>query len=138
MPVNAFNNDIKDSVGRGDIAKGLNPAVNYTFDVSAKTLEVTDASDYPTDDFRTIANLTVTDGNGKKVVGSIGSGDPDESPTDAATLNVSTLDASEGFRLDVTLVSDQRLTADGHANLRGDVDATGAVGSWAKGADIAG
>lgn len=137
-PVNAFDNDIKDKVGHGDIAKGLEPAVNYTYNVSAKTIEVSDASEYPDDDFRKIANLTVHDGNGKQVTGSIGSGDPDESPTDSTTLSVSTLDASEGFIISATIVTNKRLTADGHANIRGDVNAAGSLASWAKGADING
>jgi hypothetical protein len=107
---------------------GFVPSVTFEYDANAGTIAVTDASTYPAGDARKIINLRVSDKNGDKVAGNISEADGD----DAVTIDVSTLDLSEGYRIDATVVTIAGCISDGHAGRIGMLITEGAIGSWDK------
>lgn len=128
---NAFSNEnLKDTVGEVFTA-GFTPSITFVYDPDAKTVAVTDASTYPTGDYRKAVNITITDKNGKRVRGAIGTDNAAESLPDAATIDVSSLDLSGGLFVQAAVVSNNRLIGDGHANEVAVAALTGALGSWA-------
>ena len=127
--MSAFDNsNLKDNLCGGCECTDFVPSVTFSYNAGAKTIAVTDASTYGTGNARKIVNLRVSDKNGDKVAGNIAENDGD----DAVTIDVSTLDLSEGYRIDATVVSSAGCISDGHAGRIGMLITTGAIGSWDK------
>lgn len=127
--MSAFDNsNLKDNLCGGCDCTGFTPDVAFSFDANAKTITVTDNSTYGSGDARKIAHVRVTDKNGKKAVGNIAANDGD----DAITVSVADLDLSEGFRIDVTVVTTAGCISDGHAGRIGMALTAGSIGSWDK------
>lgn len=127
--MSAFDNsNLKDNLCGGCECTGFVPNVTFVYDANAHTITATEASTYAAGDARKIANLRVTDKNGDKVAGNISEADGD----DAVTIDVSSLDLSEGFRIDATVVSTGGCVSDGHAGRIGMLITSGAIGSWDK------
>lgn len=122
------NSNLINNLCGGCECTGFVPSVTFTYDSNAGTITVTDASTYPAGDARKIVNLRVSDKNGTKVAGSIAENDGD----DAVTIDVSTLDLSEGYRVDATVVTTAGCISDGHAGRIGMLITNGAIGSWDK------
>lgn len=83
----------------------LEPAVDYAYDADGATLQVNDTSAYGAY-ARKRVNIYATDVNGDTVTDSMSSG------VSTKTLDVSSLDPSEGFNLRVTVVSSSGDIAD--------------------------
>lgn len=122
------NSNLINNLCGGCECTGFVPAVTFSYNSGAGTITVTEASTYAAGDARKIANLRVSDKNGTKVAGSISEADGD----DAVTIDVSSLDLSEGYRIDATVVSTAGCISDGHAGRIGMLIAAGAIGSWDK------
>lgn len=128
--MNAFDNkNLVDGLCGGCDCTGFAASVTFAFNAGAGTITFTDASTYPVGDARKIVNLRVKDKNSKTIDGNIAAGDGD----DAVTVNVSTLDLSEGFELYATVVTDAGCISDGHYGRIGmTASAAGSLGSWDK------
>jgi hypothetical protein len=125
--MNAFDNtNLKTGVCGGCDCSGFVPSVTFTYNSGAKTITVTDATTYPATDDRKIVNLRVCDKNWKTVDGNIAAADGD----DAVTLDVSSLDLSEGFVLNATVLSNGGCISDGHYGRLGMVATAGTLSSW--------
>lgn len=122
------NSNLKTDLCGGCDCSGFIPSVGYTYDAGAGTIALEDNSTYGAGDSRKIVNILVDDKNGKKIAGSILEADGD----DAVTVDVSTLDLSEGFVIRVTVVTVEGCISDGHAGRIGMVIAEGNIGSWDK------
>lgn len=122
------NSNLKTGLCGGCDCTGFIPNITFTYDAGAGTITVTDASTYGAGDSRKIVHIRVTDKDGKKVVSNIAAADGD----DAVTVDVSSLDLSEGFRLDCTVVTDAGCISDGHYGRIGMISAAGTLGSWDK------
>jgi hypothetical protein len=122
------NSNLKDNLCGGCECTGFTPSVTFVYSAGGGTVTVTDASTYPAGDARKIVNLRVTDKAGTKVDGNIAAADGD----DAITMNVSSLDLSEGYRIDATVVTTAGCISDGHAGRIGMLITEGAIGSWDK------
>lgn len=122
------NSNLKTGLCGGCECTGFIPAVTFSYNSGAGTITVTEASTYAAGDARKIVNLRVSDKNGDKVVSNISEADGD----DAVTIDVSTLDLSEGYRLDATVVTTAGCISDGHAGRIGMLITSGAIGSWDK------
>jgi len=126
---NAFDNtNLLSGVCNSCDCTGFVPNVTFTYDANAKTITVTDASTYPNGDDRKIVNLRVCDKNWKTVDGNIASDDGD----DAVTLDVSSLDLSEGFILNGTVVTNAGCISDGHWGRLGMISTSGTLANWDK------
>lgn len=122
------NSNLKTDLCGGCDCSGFVPSVEFTYNAGAGTIAFEDNSTYGAGDGRKIVNILVDDKNGKKIAGSILEGDVD----DAQTLDVSTLDLSEGFVARLTVVTIEGCISDGHAGRIGMLIVTGNVGSWDK------
>lgn len=102
-------------------AVGFEPAVSYEYDPGANTVTVTNASTIPAGDTFVKAKVRVHDMFGKEVRGTI---------TVAATplvVDVSSLDKSKQLALAVTILTTNKIAADGGAY---GLNAAGDVGHW--------
>jgi hypothetical protein len=125
----AFKNDnIIDKLCGGCDCTDFVPAVSFTYDAGAKTITFTDASVYGAGNDRKIVHLGIYDKNGEKVLGNISAADGD----DAVALSTATLDASGGFKLAATVVTDNGCVSDGHAEAVGIAIIAGDLGYWDK------
>lgn len=125
--MNGFSNlPIKDALCGGCNCTGFAPSVAFVYDPTAHTIVFTDNSTYPSADSRKIVQLYVKDDNAKIITGSIASG------ATTATLDVSTLDASQGFILLVTVISASGCLSDGEAYKVGVSVNAGNIGKWDK------
>jgi hypothetical protein len=123
------NSNLKENLCGGCDCTGFIPSVGIAYDANAGTITATDNSTYAAGDARKIVNLRVTDKAGTKVDGNISAADGD----DAVTINVASLDLSEGYRIDATVVTDAGCISDGHAGrVPGMLITTGNIGSWDK------
>jgi hypothetical protein len=125
----AFKNDnIKDKLCGGCDCTGFEPGATFEYDADAGTIVVTDTTSYGSGVDRKIVHVGVYDRNGEKALNSIAAADGD----DAITIDVSDLDASGGFKIMVTVVSDSGCLSDGHAEAVGISITAGDVGYWDK------
>jgi hypothetical protein len=129
MPPVFDNSNLKDNLCGGCDCTGFTPSVGIVYDANAGTITATDNSTYAAGDARKIVNLRVTDKAGDKVDGNISEADGD----DAVTIDVSSLDLSEGYRIDATVVTTAGCISDGHAGrVPGMLITAGNIGSWDK------
>lgn len=127
--MNAFSNEnIKDKLCGGCECSGFAAALAFSYNAGASTITVTDNSTYEAGDARKIVHLKVIDKNGAEVVGNIAAADGD----DAVTLSTATLDASGGFRINATVVTNNGCISDGHAEAIGISVTEGDFGYWDK------
>ena len=128
--MNAFDNtNLKDAACGGCDCTGFVADVTFTYNAGAATITFTDASTYESGAARKIVNLRVKDKDAKTIDGSIADDDGD----DAVTLDLSTLDLSEGFVAYATVLSDKGCISDGHYGKIGmTAAAAGSIGSWDK------
>lgn len=125
----AFSNEnIKDKLCGGCDCAGFVPAVGFTYNAGAKTIEFTDSTVYTSGDSRKIVHLTVYDKDGRKVLGNITAEDVDNK----VTVSTATLDASGGLTLLATVISAEGCLSDGHTNLVGIAITAGSIGYWDK------
>ncbi len=102
---------------------GFTPAVSYAYDAGAKTVTVTDGSTIPAGDTLKKVHVKVMDDFGGEVRDTITvTGAPG-----AKTINVATLDPSNGLKVMATVLTTKMLAADGSAVRIG---AAGSVGRW--------
>lgn len=122
----AFSNaNIKDNLCGGCDCTGFAPALAYTYNEGTGAIVVTDATVYPTGDYRKVIHVSVHDGVNTPVKGSMTSGDVDN----AITLDASGLDDSDGLKLLATIVTNEGCISDGHA---WNIGAAGNFGKWDK------
>lgn len=128
--MNAFDNtNLLTGLCGGCDCTGFSASITFTYNAGAGTITFTDASTYPAGDDRKIVNLRVKDKNSKTIDGNIAAADGD----DAVTLNLSTLDLSEGFEAYATVVTNEGCISDGHYGRIGmTAAAAGSIGSWDK------
>lgn len=128
--MNAFDNtNLVSGLCGGCDCTGFAASITFTYDAGAQTITFTDASTYASEDARKIVNLRVKDKNSKTIDGTITDDDGD----DAVTLDLSTLDLSEGFELYGTVVTNAGCISDGHYGRIGmTASAAGSLGSWDK------
>lgn len=125
----AFKNDnIIDKLCGGCDCSDFAAAVAFSYNAGAKTVTFTDNSSYGAGNARKIVHVGVYDKNGEKVLGSIAANDGDN----AVTLSTASLDASGGFKLAATVVSDNSCISDGHAEAVGISITAGNLGYWDK------
>lgn len=125
----AFKNDnIKDKLCGGCDCTDFTPDVTFAYDADAETVVFTDATVYPSGADRKIVHVGVYDKNGEKALSSIAAADGD----DAVTVSTADLDPSGGFKLAVTVVSDDSCISDGHAEAVGISITDGSIGYWDK------
>lgn len=122
------NSNLKTGLCGGCECTGFVPSVAFEYNAGAGTIAFTDNSTYGAGDGRKIVNILVNDKDGKRIAGSILEADGD----DAVTVNVSTLDLSEGFVARVTVVTIDGCISDGHAGRIGMLITEGNIGSWDK------
>lgn len=122
------NSNLKTDLCGGCDCSGFVPSIGFVYDAGAGTIAFDDNSTYGAGDGRKIVNILVSDKDGKKVAGSILEADGD----DAVTVDVSSLDLSEGFVAQVTVVTIDGCISDGHAGRIGMLITEGNVGSWDK------
>jgi hypothetical protein len=126
--MNAFDNtNLVSGLCGGCDCTGFVASVTFTYNAGAGTITFTDASTYSSGTNRKIVRLRVVDHNGKTIDGNIAAADGD----DAVTVDVSSLDASEGLALKATVVQDDGCISDGHYGRIGmALPAAGTFGSW--------
>lgn len=134
MAANAIDNDnlknYRDDLG----TSGFTPAMDYTYDGTAKEVDVTDQSTYPAGVALKVAHITVHDKFGGQVNGTITPpGDSASGDDSETTIDVSDLDPSKGLDIKAIIVTDDgnevglNLVADGIATCIG---ASGSLGGW--------
>lgn len=128
--MNAFDNtNLVNGLCGGCECTGFSAAVSFSYSSGDGEITFTDASTYGAGDARKIVNVRVKDKNSKTIDGNIAANDGD----DAVTLDVSTLDLSEGFELFATVVTTGGCISDGHYGRIGmTAAAAGSIGSWDK------
>lgn len=125
------NTNLKTNLCGGCDCSSFVPAVSFAYDSNAKTITVTDSTTYGAGVNRKIVNFYIIDKNDKSVVGNI----PHDDGDNAVTVNVASLDLSEGFVIKATVVADNGCISDGHFGKIGMIIAAGSLGSWDKDAD---
>lgn len=88
-------------------AVGFSPSATYEYVPGDQELIVTDTSSVPDGDDIKVIHVRVSDATGAVKYGKI------EAAEGNVTVDVSTLDATDGLTVNVTFVTDNRLTADG-------------------------
>jgi|GEM_PF-1988788 len=126
MAANAIDNSNLKNYRQDQGTIGFNPAVSYSYDATAKEIDLVDESTYPTGVALKIVHVRVHDKFGGEKRGEIqpagGSGESD------VTIDVSGLDVSKGLDITATVVCDDNmLVADGGAY---NIDAAGVLGGW--------
>ena len=126
MAVNAIDNtQLVDYNRQGTPIAIFQPKVSFTYNAGTKVVEAWDGSTFPSGDGLKIAHLSVTDNFGGEVKGSV-------STTGAggkATLDITSLQPSEGIRLTATVITNKGLIADGSFRNMG---AAGDLFRWDK------
>ena len=107
------------------------PAVSYEYDASAKEVDITDDSTFPSGVALRVVHVKVHDKFGNDVSGFIYPVSGSDSGHDGeTTIDVSGLDASRGLIITATVVAnDGKLIADGSAH---DIGAAGDLGARDK------
>lgn len=121
--MNPINNSNLLQMCRDCGAIGFTPVVGYVYDAAAKTVVLTDGSTIPAGDALSKVHVRVHDTFGGEVRDAIvatGGGG-------AKTLDVSTLDASKGLNITVTVLTTGRIAADGSAF---NIGAAGNISRW--------
>lgn len=103
----------------------LEAVVTFEFDAEGETLTLEDETDYDEEDSRKSLNIEVFDKFGKKKTAHLG--EPGEGPTNDIEIDISTLNASEGLSVIVTLVSDKGKFKDGSMQDIGSLKTTGNI-----------
>lgn len=104
------------------------PGATYAYDANAKTITITDTSTLPDDEDIDTLRVTITDSVGGQVhdatINATGG---------TSVIDVSSLDPVAGFVIQLTIVSDSRLVADGSIYAVGSTaPASGTIRYWNK------
>lgn len=129
MAANAVSNDNLKNYRDDQGTTGFTPGVNYTYDASAKEVDVSDGSVFPSGVSLLKTLVRVCDKFGGEVRGTITNPNGSESGDDrTATIDVSSLDASKGLDMMATVIGDDgHLIADGGAY---GLQTAGSLSSW--------
>jgi len=127
--MNGFSNEnIVDRLCGGCECSGFTPKVDLSYVSGTGVLTVTDSSTYPTGDSRKIVHVYARDKNAKKVISSIAAADGDG----VITMDLTSLDKSEGFTIESTVVTANGCISDGHFSGLGIVATASSLGGWDK------
>jgi hypothetical protein len=126
MSVNAVDNSNLKNYRDDQGTTGFTPSVAFAWDAEAKTIDVTDESEYPSGVALKKVAVRVFDNYGGEVRNTLapaeGSGD------DEVTVDVSTLNPAEGLSITATVIADDnKLVADGIAK---NIMASGSLAYW--------
>lgn len=102
------------------------PNITFVYNPGGNTVTFTDASTYPAGDDKAAINFIITDKDGKQVTAKMAGDDAD----DVLAVSTAGLDKSGGLYLQACIVTNKRLTGDGHANQTAVAALTGSLGSW--------
>jgi hypothetical protein len=109
---------------------GFVPTVAFEYDAAAKTIKVKDTSTIPDGDTAKITHFSVIDRMGGEVVAHI---DEDTELDEAGklTIDVSTLNPADGLVINCTVITTNRISADGRAgNQYNGIGAAGNIDHW--------
>jgi hypothetical protein len=107
------------NINRRIAESGAVGAATYSYSSEDNTITVTDASTIASPDSFGIMHVDVYDRFGNKVYGKI------ESAEGNVAIDVSDLNASEGFAVSITLVTANKITKDGTAFFTGNAEISG-------------
>jgi hypothetical protein len=129
MGANAVDNSNLKNLGRDSNTTGFVPSVTFEYDASAKEVDFTEASAFPSGVALKKTRVSVHDKSGGQVDGFILPAEGSDSGHDGTTtLDVSSLDLSKPLDVKATVIADDdMLVADGGAY---NIGAAGEVGSW--------
>jgi hypothetical protein len=127
MSANAVSNDNLKNHRADNGTTGFTPVVKYEYDATAKEVDITDESLFPSGVSLKKVAIRIHDKFGGEKRGTL-TPTGDSGFGDSVTVDVATLDASKGLDITATVIADDdKLVADGSAH---NIGAAGSLSSW--------